>query len=288
MSKDSIPEEDRSIHSDRENELDSSNNDSTSDEYNTTKGSGNQTETSTNKSEKEIAQEESRVIFWLRSLTLTALVVAAVGVCGAIWYLTSKAELEEYENQFEGSASKIINSFEDIVGQRLTALGSLAVSYTSYAKNQPGVEWPFVTIPDFDERSLTTRVNSNSLFTRIIPKVPLEQREAWERYSIENVNWIFEAQEYNRQKGIGFDRLLGQQDSENTTLVQEGTQPNEVPHGTVDFSAGIADKIFTFDETFTPVPDTKHDFYMPLWQESPTFGRDITNFNVQYYPDYTP
>ena len=282
-----------SIHSDSEKSaVNSSAADAESSGYDSTSGDQNKSKTETSKSEQEIAQEESRIIFWLRSLTLTALVLAAVGVCVAIWYLTSQAELEEYENQFDGSASKIITSFEDIVSQRLTALASLSVSFTSYVRNQPDVEWPFVTINDFQERSLTTRENSNSLFVRIIPKVPLEQREAWERYSVDNVHWLYEAQEYNREKGIGFDRLLESQATNNndgnSTLVHEGSQPTQLPYGTVDFSSGIADKIHYFDAEGNVVPDTKHDFYMPLWQESPTFGRDMTNFNVQYYPDYTP
>ena len=223
-----------------------------------------------------IAREESAQVFRLRLLVLLAIFLAAVAVSLAVYFLTANNEKAEFEQQYEGASSKILSSFEQIVDRKLSAIGSMAVQASLYAANHANTTWPFVAMPDFQLRAAVARELSGSLFLRLAPVVLPEDREEWEKYSVENVWWIDQAIEYNKANGLGFDRRR-----------LEGYAFGSDDRG-VNFSSGIADKIFEFDETFTPVAVSRPGPLFPLWTESPTFGRDITNFDCVAYPDYAP
>jgi hypothetical protein len=220
----------------------------------------------------KIAKRESTAVFRLRFLVFLAMLFAAVGVSLAVYFLTHNNEEEVYHAQYDGSASKIITSFEDIDGQKLAAISSLSVAATSYARSQPNTTWPFVTLNDFQQRAADIRKFSNSLHVRIIPVISEGDRPAWEDYSVKNTGWLDEARAYQEQKGLGLRSLQAADESQGASL---------------DFSSGIADKIYTIGPD-GPIVDQGSGPYFPLWQESPHFGRDTTNFNVAYQPDYAP
>jgi hypothetical protein len=218
----------------------------------------------------DIVKRESTAVFRLRFLVFMAMLFAAVGVSLSVYFLTSNNEDEEYHAQYDGSASKIITSFEDINGQKLAAISSLSIAATSYARSQPNTTWPFVTLNDFQQRAANIRKFSNSLYVRIIPVISEEDRPAWEDYSVKNIGWLDEARAYQEEKGLGFRALQAANDSQGALL---------------DFSSGIGDKIYTIGPD-GPIVDQGSGPYFPLWQESPHFGRDTTNFNAAYHPDY--
>jgi hypothetical protein len=218
----------------------------------------------------DIVKSESTAVFWLRFLVFMAMLFAAVGVSLAVYFVTENNENEEYHAQYDGSASKIITSFEEIAGKKLAAISSLSVAATSFARSQPNTTWPFVTLNDFQQRAANIREFSNSLYVRIIPVISEEDRSAWEDYSVKNIGWLDEARAYQEEKGLGFRALQVAEDSQDAPL---------------DFSSGIGDKIYNIGPD-GPLVDQGSGPYFPLWQESPHFGRDMTNYNVAYYPKY--
>jgi hypothetical protein len=222
-----------------------------------------------------IGKEESVHVFRLRILVLLAIFSAAVAVSLVVYFLTANSQTDEFETQFEGASSKILTSFEEIVDRKLVAIGSFALQASLFAASLPNASWPLVTLSDYQLRAAVTRELSGSLFVRLCPVVVDETREAWEKYSVENLWWLDEARAYNEEKGLGFTRRL------------EGYAYGSSDRG-VDFSAGIGDKIYGFDETFTPTAMAGPGPYIPLWQESPTFGRDMINYDTMAYPDYAP
>lgn len=226
----------------------------------------------------DVGKKESAAVGRLRGLVVAAILFAAVGVSVAVYILTSNSEEDEFQIQFEGAASKVVTSFEDIVAKKLAAIGSLAVQCSLYARSQ-NATWPFVTTGDFQLRSATARELSGSLFTRLVPVVTNETRVAWEQYSLENMGWLQEAREYLVKEGIDISDW-------NRMLQEDNSGLNEVKQA-VDFSSGIGDKIYGFDENSNPIPSQVVEPLFPLWQESPTFGRDLTNMDINYYPDYT-
>ena len=235
-----------------------------------------------------IAKDESAVVFRLRMLVFLVLFLAATAVSVFVYYLTSANEREEFVSQFEGASTKILASFEEIIEKKLSAVGSLAVQASLYVNTQPNVTWPFVTVEDWELRSGITRDLSGALFARIAPVVEPNDRAAWEKYSLENTWWIDEANERLAKKnieGLNINRrsLLHGEEGEEQEAYGFSSEK-----GGVDFSSGIGDKIYEFDATFTPIAAGGDGPWFPLWQEAPTFGRDITNFDTMAYPPYAP
>ena len=115
------------------------------------------------------------------SFSAIALVIflAAVAVCHVVYTITKEGENDEFESQFEGTASKVLETFESILTQKLDAVASLAVATTAHGVDHSR-EWPLVTLSVFQERSASTRKASGTLFTSIVPKVTYEQRAQWE------------------------------------------------------------------------------------------------------------
>jgi hypothetical protein len=71
---------------------------------------------------------------------------------------------------------------------------------------------------------------------------------------------------YQEEKGVGFRALQSSK---------------RFARYFTDFSSGIGDRIYTIGPD-GPLVDQGSG--PSLWQESPHFGRDMTNFNVAYYP----
>jgi hypothetical protein len=256
--------------------LDHSNSDMGSDSHseysNSDNGNDNDNNVTDSDGTNDIVKNESTAVFRLRFLVSLAMLFAAVGVSLALYFLTANSEDEEYYAQYDGSASMIITSFEEIAGQKLAAIGSLSVAATSYARNQPSTSWPFVTLNDFQERAANIRDFSKNLYIRIIPVISEGDRLAWEDYSVKNTGWLDEARAFQEEKGLGFMFMSSQAAEESQDV-------------SLDFSSGIGDKIYSIGPD-GPLVDQGSGPYFPLWQESPHFGRDMTNFNVAYHPDY--
>lgn len=132
------------------------------------KGTSTSGEGSTTEEEQErLAAKETKAVFLLRLLVFSALFLAAAIVSVAVYILTSRAEQDDFDSSFEGSSLKLINSFKEIVQQKIGAITSVSVAFTSYARAQNNT-WPFVTMNDFQQRAATARSLSDSLFLEIL------------------------------------------------------------------------------------------------------------------------
>eukprot|EP00797_Seminavis_robusta_P018096 Sro2704_g335150.1 n/a (145) ;mRNA; r:2-438 len=86
------------------------------------------TETSTedpSDNKHEIGGDESAAVFKQRLVVFLILFLAALGVSLTVYCLTAAAEHAEFEAQFDSTAQKVIDSFQDIVVQKFSALASL-------------------------------------------------------------------------------------------------------------------------------------------------------------------
>jgi len=247
--------------------IDSNDNDaSASFEESTTEEKTNLTgEGSSSNSGLGVGKEETMYIFRLRLLVLLAISLAAIVVSLAVYFITSNNEEEEFDNQFYGASKKVLSSFTDIVNKKLETIASLAVQSSLFVKGQDNMSWPLVTINDWDLRVSLARELSGALYASLVPVITPETREAWGEYSTENAGWLDDARAYNKANGFNFRRL----DEE------------------FYVSNGIYNQIFGVDRTGI-IPVQGPGPFFPVWQESPIFNRNITNFDVNYYPDYAP
>jgi hypothetical protein len=217
----------------------------------------------------EIYKNESSATFRLRLVVFLATLLAAVGISLAVYFIMSDTERDEYRAQYDESAFTVITSFEDIAGQELAAIGSLSVAATLYARSQPNVTWPFITLNDFQQRADDIRHLSNSLFLSIVPVISEEDRPAWEDYAVKNTGWLDNSRVYQKE-GLGI------------------TLQSAEAGGPLDIASGIGDKIYIIGPDGSLV-DQSSGPYFPLWQDSPHFGTGmIPNFNLAYYSEYAP
>ncbi|CAB9498751.1 Receptor-type guanylate cyclase gcy [Seminavis robusta] len=273
--------------------------------------SGGHSHTSASEEELAIGKAETRKVFYLRLLVLGAILLAAVAVSVGVYLLTSKAESDEFENQFDGSSRKILSSFEDIVSKKLAAIGSLAIQASLYAAAQPNMSWPFVTIKDFGLRAGVTNQLSGALYSQYVPLVHKDQRQDWEDYSVANTWWLAEAQEYEKTAGLhlgGRDLLQvvtqegHVQETSTTTFTHSSNSTpffknshralydfTDEDSQLIDYSSGFPNKIFSYSDQGIPTPVTHDGPYFPSWQASYSFGGGSTvNFDVRMYEAYEP
>jgi hypothetical protein len=97
--------------------------------------------------------------------------------------VTSGAEKDEYQTQYDGASKLILDNFQDIVEAKLAVVSSLAVALIAHGVDHTR-KWPFVTISAFQQRAATARAQSGSLYVQVNPLVTLEEREEWEIYAV--------------------------------------------------------------------------------------------------------
>jgi hypothetical protein len=155
------------------------------------KGSQSNASKSKEESEKEqLAQKETTAVFRLKVIVVLVLLMAAYGVSFLVWYITSNAESDEFESQYEGMAAKVVDSFLDIPRQKIGAISSLNVAAIAHGVDHVR-SWPFVTLSSFQERSASVRSQSDALFVAMLPIVTDANRDEWEHYvSGEDSYWM--------------------------------------------------------------------------------------------------
>jgi len=146
-----------------------------------------------------LAKQETKQLFRLRIIVVMILVAAATGISLAVFFLTRKAQVNEFESQYYGMADNIIDHFQEIL-KEVSAVSGLAVSATAHAesihqlfdgKTQIPAAWPFVTLPYFQERAGNVRYLSGAIYVSINPIVTTEQLPFWESYVQSDANqWM--------------------------------------------------------------------------------------------------
>jgi hypothetical protein len=72
--------------------------------------------------------------------------------------------------RFFGTASRVVQSFEGILEEKIAAIAAFGVTITATAIANNST-WPFVTIDQFQQRAASSRALSGSSFLHISPIV---------------------------------------------------------------------------------------------------------------------
>jgi hypothetical protein len=139
---------------------------------------------------ERLGQAETNAVFRLRLLVFLVMLLAAIAVSVTIYFITSGAEQDEFESQFDGAASKVLETFNNVVEQKVAAISSLAVAIIAHGIDHSR-DWPFVTLSAFQQRSSTARKLADALFVTISPIVSDENRKEWEDFVVtEDSYWM--------------------------------------------------------------------------------------------------
>ena len=212
--------------------------------------------------DKTLAGKETKAVHVLRVVVLMLLLVIAALASTGVYFYTKEDEKEKFEADFHMNALRIIESFHSSVERRLGAVNSMATAITSHARDT-NQNFPFVKVPDFEQRGADIRVQAGSVVIHWMPLVEDEDREKWEEYSAGHrfdVNERFEIEAELRRK----------QDAQYGLLVNEtGSRLLQQSQGatTLDDGTGFHPKIWS-NGAITKMGDEPQESgpYLPLWQ----------------------
>jgi hypothetical protein len=225
------------------------------------------TQGSSDAEKDQLAQKETRDVFLLRVLVVVVLLNAAIAVSIVVFFITRNAEVDEFETQYTALADTVLRAFEDIVTQKMGAISSVGVAAIAHGVDS-NLQWPFLTLSSFQERSATARSLSGAVFVSLNPVVSDPQRADWEKFVVENSGWIPEGFEYQEDLEVdGYEKQverLGVGDTGATSLT-DGSNTSDV-----------RDEIFYVDQGKTwidpgPGPYLPSKFAFPACQHSKPF-----------------
>lgn len=177
--------------------------------------------------------------------------------------------------------TEIITSCQQRTSTILENLEGVSVSLTTQA-NAQGMQWPFVTFPDFQVQGMISNGITGAYTLTLHPFVNQTNRGAWETYSVENQGWLERAHYYDDKVSSRLyeprvDLPVNHLDTTHT----EREAWNE---------SGVTPYIWSYDEDHLEREEEDlHSMYFPVWQRAPAEDfRPTTNLNfgsVDQYAD---
>ena len=236
-----------------------------------------------------LAKKETRSINLLKIIVIIILLTATALASVLVYKFSSKDETNAFESTFNEYSNQIIAAVQNGAQHKLEAIGSLAEIVQAHAINSNST-WPFVTVPFFEEHVLATRSLTEAYGILFFPIVTLENRKAWEQYSIANRHWVNDSYDCERDY-FGSDQSISLGPGENWNEVLWGKdrvnpmQPN--------MSLGIASEIFRTrfpDDPSDHLPkvDRTNGPYFPQWQAASmsAYYQSTVNLNYGCYDDF--
>jgi len=149
-------------------------------------GGGNNSKTD----EHKLAQKESKFVLCSKFMAYLVLFLSAVAAGIAAYYLTREQEVSDFEKDFNVFSRDITRYAEAEARSKIQVSQALSISFTSYAMDK-GLEFPFVTLSDFEGRVAKAIQLSDSEGIGWTPFVNASQRGEWEAYTAEEgTKWI--------------------------------------------------------------------------------------------------
>lgn len=203
----------------------------------------------------------------------TSVVIAATSL-----FLNNEAD-KEYTRAFNNAAETVQDAVHYHAKEMTDGLDVLGDMVTSFVMDSgPGTDWPFITLPGFEERVATVRKSSVIEIMGFLPAVKTLEREDWEAYSVREQGWIQESYEAVALRGTlaTTDSRSNINSNTDTIFNNESTSswlPNDAaailespPLQVEDYSISPTIAISSGGEY---VSHPNKGPYTPLWQVSP-------------------
>jgi hypothetical protein len=204
------------------------------------------------------SSETSHLRFW--RLVVVALLLISGAVLSTFTYIFLKAQQKD---DYVDAYFLFANTVRDItlfrVESMFEAFQGLGETLTAHAIDQ-NLTFPFVTLPMFEVAGQHARAQSRNELISYAPFVAADEKEEWEQYAGENLEWLDEGRKIRLQK----DQTV------QVTSFIEGSIPPKI----VEFTAvgGVQ------------LSPPGREFYSPVWQTSPVpFSASYLNFNLETY-----
>jgi hypothetical protein len=143
------------------------------------------------KERDDLARLETWQINRLRKIVIQSLMAITLGLCIAVYTVSSSAEQDQYIKQYEGATLIIQDTFNNIMTSRIGIVSSLGVALIAHGEDHSR-KWPFVALSSFEERAYTARVQSGAIYLHVNPVVTEEDRYEWEHEYVvgDDAQWM--------------------------------------------------------------------------------------------------
>ena len=244
------------------------------------------------------------------------MLATAIGVSLATFYYSRSVEEESFESEFVSVAGVTLRSFVEAIESKLSAMDSVSSSITSHALSS-GETFPNVTLPDWEVKGATLRVQTDGIYLFWLPLVTDENRRGFEEYTKLKQGQLFQSyvaeEGYRAQQDTYFG--LGGEDGdadegENRQLHIAGPDEHPVMHDEIWGNAAVVSNNLTMHMGFSltcqllylqchffssttqtadePASEGSGPF-LPCWQLSPIIPLpSILNFNFFSFLDLAP
>lgn len=225
---------------------------------------------------KQLARKESDHINRSRVIVFLILILAAAGVSVLVYIISKNSDEDEFETQFEGASQQLLEAFDAIRTDRISAMSALAVASIAHGVDHIRT-WPFVTLSSFQQRSFTARANSGILQISINPIVDDSDRREWEKFIVNetmiDTEWIPNALNY--QGFVGHDQYIVDY---GPSFLGENIESQPVSVYIYDDDADIGgDGTGTFHRETLPHGEGP---YLPFWEMSPLLNLHDVNVDI--------
>jgi hypothetical protein len=136
-----------------------------------------------------IGKKETQEVYKFKIIVLIVLFLSAIVTATCVYVFISKKEEEQFHEQFQSYAAKVLDAVGNSIDQTLIPMDTLAVNLVSYAHatNSP---WPFVSLPDFGLRLAKALPLTDATILTFAPIVRPEQKLDWEIYADQSKGWM--------------------------------------------------------------------------------------------------
>ena len=226
-----------------------------------------------------------------------------------VYVVTRRTEVNNFENEFHSLADNVYDKLQDILTSQLHVLDSLSIEATSHATTYNS-SWPFVTINDFTTKAKRVLPLSNLFLISFNPLVTLENRQAWEQYTVDHtMDWLWQDADSSigqeEEVSIGATEQYRASSSPATTTTSVAVAAKEEE---VETDLGFSKQIYKINEDYhsnstttntantstttassssssssIAVKEEEQFIYFPSWQSYPISPAAI-NYNV-YNPN---
>ena len=161
-----------------------------------------------------------------------------------------------------------------------SALRSISILITDYTQSDEAAVWPFVTVPNWQIRAISTQEMSKAVVLGMSPLVLVEDIRLWEEYSLYSYqNWIGDTLD-QQEKLLQQINLLSSGQMQQYTQIWEDEIAKEhlsIPEYVYQISPKFGPYVPNTDEL-----NTNRGFVMPTWELAPAPRHNLTivNYNL--------
>ena len=176
-------------------------------------------------SRKNVATRENWTVRRLRWVVLAAFVAATSAVATIVFVAKHQAQRDRFEEAFLDASSKLFESIGRTFYGTLGDVDTFTLFLTLFAR-EAGMQWPFVTFPDYAETMEKFRARSNvAVFNQFNLVQDNTQRKQWEAYTKNHYGWVEEGLKMQEQGGSTENILAANETPQNFEIQGPGGGP---------------------------------------------------------------